>query len=181
MLNWLRLMFMTIFKIEDLPVVWDVIISQLPNINVIYKTCLQLLLNVKTTIMQGDSINALNTLFRYPPIKNPCQFIIQVVQSSKSQHQQSDIITAVTERLNDLARGLENLCAEKNLDDFIPYIAELRRSRDILLGVITLNEMLPLDQALILFQPSPVEMSGIPFEEKTAEKVSESLMPKAAS
>jgi len=186
LVQWLRLLFIRVFDLESAYSMWDLIISQLPDISVITYTAVTILLNAKNTLLASGPIELLKFLFHFPKLPNPARFVVQAIEKytrPKKRMESEDVKFAVAERLNDLSRGLSELCSKHNLDEALPYIMDLRRTRDCLLGILPLDDMLPLEQAVALFRPTPVELNVV--VEKEEEKVhvqSDTLvLPKAGT
>lgn len=186
MLHWLRLLFMRVFEMKHVINMWDVIIAFLPKLDVIENTCVAMLLDQKEKLVNCDPTEALQLLYRYPQTKDPMQFVFRAVELSQGSENRrpKDIPSLIAERLNELSRGLESVCLAKGVEDAVPYIMDLRRARDILLGVLDVDEMLPLEQAVELFKPASVEISAAPEEpeEKPEDKPEPEIeMPKAST
>lgn len=154
MTQWLRLLFLRVFELENSLCVWDLIISELPSLDAISDTCVQMILEFKDPLLSSDSTGAMQLLFHFPHISNPSRLVIKAIQHERKQKvSHLDVQSVVAERLNELAGGLNQMAIEKGWEEALPYIMDLRRTRDILLGVIKVDEVLPLEQALALFQP----------------------------
>ena len=187
LVNWLRLLFLRIFDLQDIVTMWDILLAYLPDLQIISNTALAILLNAENTLLQNDAIGVLNFLFHFPKIPNPARFAVKGVELGKKDQKkpgEEDIKLAVAERLNDLARSLSTLFDKKGFDEALPYVMDIRRTRDVLLGILPLDEMLPLEQAVALFAPATEQMKVV-VEEKEEEKKEEEKpvieMPKAAS
>lgn len=185
MLSWLRLLFLRAFEMEQVINMWDIIIAHLPNLDIISHTCVAMLLDQASQLITDDSIQILQLLYHYPKPKNAVRFVYRAVELMNTQTKKGreDISMMIAERLNELARGLESVCQGKGFESAIPYIMDLRRARDVLLGLLDIDEMLPLEQAVELFKPAAVEMTAVveEKEQKPDEKPLEVELPKAAS
>lgn len=167
MMKWMRLLFLSVFDLNSCKTMWDIIIAYLPNLDIITYTCASLLLNSTNNLTKCDSTELLQILFHYPKVPNPYNFVIKAVdmyneytgKNDKKKH--IDIVTIVAERLNELSRGLNEICTVKGYEDAMPYVMDLRRTRDILLGILPSDEMLPLEMALEIFKPQKVEYKPV--------------------
>lgn len=175
MLNWLRLLFLRVFELEPAAQVWDIILLCQPNIDVIANTCLALLLDASSTLVNEDSTGILHYLFKYPKKSNAYQFAVKGYQITfpKKSGSESNVNSIVAERLSELTRHLNELCTTNGYEKAIPYIMDLSRTRDILLGIIPIDEMLPLEQAIELFKPVNVEQDLPQYIEEEKEKPAE--------
>ncbi|KAK8897101.1 hypothetical protein M9Y10_015035 [Tritrichomonas musculus] len=167
MMKWMRLLFLSVFDFSSCKTMWDIIIAYLPNLDIITYTCASLLLNSKDQLYKCDSNDLLQILFHYPNVPNAWQFVVKAVDlynkytgKNKGSHN-ADIVTIVAERLNELSRGLNEICTVKGYECAMPYVMDLRRTRDILLGILPADEMLPLEMALELFKPQKVEYKPV--------------------
>ena len=186
MLHWLRLLFMRAFEMKDVINIWDIIIAHLPKLDVVENMCVAMLLEYKDTLITDDAVTALNCLYRYQAPPHPMRLVYRAVDlcSAGENRRPKDVPGLIAERLNELARGLESVCLAKGVEDAVPYIMDLRRARDILLGVLDVDEMLPLEQAVELFKPASVEVAAVPEEpeEKPEDKGEPEIeMPKAST
>lgn len=167
MMKWMRLLFLSVFDLESCKTMWDIIIAYLPNLDIITYTCASLLLNSTNKLTKCDSTELLTILFHYPKVPNPSQFVVKAVEmyneytGINKKKKNIDIVTIVAERLNELSRGLNEICTVKGYEDAMPYVMDLRRTRDILLGILPSDEMLPLEMALELFKPQKVEYKPV--------------------
>lgn len=50
---------------------------------------------------------------------------------------------------------MSEICTKNGYEFALPYVKDIGRTRDILLGIIPMNEMLPLDQTVEMFKPQP--------------------------
>lgn len=167
MMKWLRLLFLSVFDFNGVRTMWDIFIAFLPNINIIKNTCAMLLLDKSSELVQCDSTELLTILFHYPAISRPWNFVIEAVElenerSGKNKKKTSvDIVSIVAERLNELSRGLNEICSVNGYELAMPYVMDLRRTRDILLGILPIEEMMPLEMAVELFKPQKVEYKPV--------------------
>ena len=184
MVQWLRLLFLRIFDLDGIVTMWDILLAYLPDLSIISNTALAIIMNAENTLLANDTIGVLGLLFHYPKVPNPARFAVKGVEFGKKNVKppgEEDIKLAVAARLNDLARSLSEVCQKNGFDAAMPYVMDLRRTRDLLLGILPLDEMLPLEQAVALFSPATVEMKVV-VEEKEEEKKEETKpieMPKA--
>lgn len=174
MVQWLRLLFCRNFDIDGILTMWDLIIAYLPDLQIVEYTALAVILNAQNSLLQADAIGVLQLLFKYPKVPNPARFVVtaaEMLNKNKKPAGAEDIKLAVAERLNDLARSMEKICTENHYDEALPYVMDLRRTRDMLLGILPLDEMIPLEQAVALFKVPTVEMKVV--EEKVEKEVKE--------
>jgi hypothetical protein len=181
MLQWLRLLFLRVFDLPQVISMWDAIIANLPDLEIIVNTALAMLLDAKPHLISGDSTSILQFLFRYPKSGNATKFVYESVRltHAASKTRSADIPSIVAERLNDLARGLESVCCGNGFEDAIPYIMDLRRIRDVLLGFLEIDEILPLEQAVELFRSASIDIEKLEEVEQKPAKVVDVEMPRA--
>ncbi|KAH0791220.1 TBC1 domain family member 5 [Histomonas meleagridis] len=173
MLQWLRLLFLRVFDFESIKSMWDIIFAYLPNLNIISYTCVAMLLNAQNKLLNSDSTQILQFLFHYPDLPHPARFVVEaakIITSKEKKNESVDIITIVSERLNELSGKLNEICIKLGYEEAMPYVMDIRRTRDVLLGILPIEEMLPLEQAVELFRPISVEY-----------QVKENLMEEAIS
>lgn len=187
MVQWLRLLFLRNFDLDGILTMWDLIFAYLPDLQIIEYTALAIILNAQNSLLAADAIGVLQLLFKYPKVPNPARFVVtaaDLLNKTKKPAGAEDVKLAVAERLNDLARHLERICNNMKYDEALPYVMDLRRTRDTLLGILPLDEMIPLEQAVALFKPNTVVMKVV--EEKVEKDVKDEKpaiieMPKAAA
>ncbi|OHS94967.1 hypothetical protein TRFO_38856 [Tritrichomonas foetus] len=165
MMKWMRLLFLSVFDFDSVRPMWDVIIDHLPNLKVIKNACAAMLLNAGKKLINGDSTEALQLLFHYPAVPKPARFVVEGVEMTnkdgKGKMSREDLIMVVAERLNELSRGLNDICTLNGYELALPYVMDLRRTRDILIGILPVEEMLPLEMAVELFTPQKVEYTPV--------------------
>lgn len=161
MLHWLRLLFLRVFDLESVKSMWDLIFAYLPNIDVISYTCVAMLLDVGPTIVHSDSTGIFQLLFRYPKDPHPIRFVAKAIEMMQrgEQKEKSDVTTAISERLNELARELNDVCSKFGYEEALPFVMDIRRTRDVLLGILPIEELMPLEQAIELYKPSNIEFA----------------------
>jgi hypothetical protein len=181
MVPWLRLLFLRSFNLNDVPGLWDMFVTQLPDLGLIRNLCVAMLLGVSDTIATGDSTEICQCLFHFPTAKATIHYARKAVEicQAAAPRPKVDLQQWVALRLNELARGLEAVCHEKGVEEAAPYIMDLRRTRDLLYGLLEVEEMLPLEQAVELFRPASVDADEVVEPEKPPE--AEIVMPKAAA
>ena len=163
MMKWMRLLFLSAFDFKGVIVMWDILISQLScrnNLDIVKNTCAAMLIDIEDKIKSDDPNETLHILFHYPSVSNPSKFTIEAYQMLQQSHESSnktDLVTTVAERLNELSRGLNEICSVNGYELAMPYVMDLRRTRDILLGILPIEELIPLEMALELFKPTKIE------------------------
>jgi hypothetical protein len=182
MVQWIRLLFVRVFDLKDAVDAWDIIIAHLPNLDVIKNTCLAMLLHWRSDLIAMDSTSIFSFLFKFPKNVPGVEYVRRAVDLSQTRPKRTsvDVSMMVAERLNELARGLEAVCLGNHIDEAVPYIMDMRRVRDVLMGTLDIDEMLPLEQAVELFKPATIEMTIAREEtEDKAEKPEVAVLPKA--
>lgn len=163
MMKWLRLLFLSVFEFQGLKTMWDIIFSFAPNLNICANICAAMLLNAEKKILMSDPTEVINLLYHYPIVPDPARFAILAAKnmpkssSSQGKNRKTDLISAVSERLNELSHSLNEVCTKNGYELALPFVMDLCRTRDVLLGILPLDEMLPLEQAVELFKPQTVD------------------------
>ncbi|KAK8885963.1 hypothetical protein M9Y10_041422 [Tritrichomonas musculus] len=163
MMKWLRLLFLSVFEFQGLKTMWDIIFSFAPNLNICANICAAMLLNAEKKILMSDPTEVINLLYHYPIVPDPARFAILAAKnmpktnSPQSKNRKTDLISAVSERLNELSHSLNEVCTKNGYELALPFVMDLCRTRDVLLGILPLDEMLPLEQAVELFKPQTVD------------------------
>lgn len=157
MLKWLRLLFLGVFDIESVKSMWDLIIAYLPSLEIISNTCVALLMNAKGKLMKSDPTEILQFLFHYPPVPYPARFVISAAEMMKGQRRspsKAEVPRAVADRLSEIASRMAEVARANGWEKMMPFVTELKRTRDVLTGLIAVDEMLPIEQALQLETPT---------------------------
>ena len=163
MMKWLRLLFLSVFEFQGLKTMWDIIFSFAPNLNICANICAAMLLNAEKKILMSDPTDVINLLYHYPIVPDPARFAILAARnmpksnSVQGKNRKTDLISAVSERLNELSHSLNEVCTKNGYELALPFVMDLCRTRDVLLGILPLDEMLPLEQAVELFKPQTVD------------------------
>ena len=154
MLKWLRLLFLGVFDIESIKSMWDLIMSQLPSLEVVAKTCVALLLNAEGKLLKSDPTEILQFLFHYPQVPYPARFVTSAIDMVQTEKRGGDVALAIAGRLSEIATRLGEVCSETGNSQLLPFVKELKRTRDVLAGVISLDDMLPLEQEIQMATPT---------------------------
>ena len=161
MLQWLRLLFLRVFDLDNVKSMWDLIFAYLPNLDVIAYTCVAMLIDAGSKMIYSDSTEIFQLLFHYPKDPHPIKFVVKAIEMMQKgkRKEKCNINAAVSERLNELARMLNDVCTKFGYEEALPYVMDIRRTRDVLLGILPIEELLPLEQAIELFKPANIEFS----------------------
>jgi hypothetical protein len=156
------------------------IVTKLPDLGFVKNVAVAMLLGARATLATADSTAICQYLFHYPP-DNPRQYATKAVGmcEAASAKPQIDLQQWVGDRLNSLARGLETVCLA--VEEAAPYIMDLRRTRDLMYGLLDVEEMLPLEQAVEVFRSTSVDIEQVVEIEEKSPGESEIVMPKAAA
>lgn len=176
LVEWFRLAFTRVFAFEDVPLLWDIIFSYLPNTHSLD--------NLAQIIFSKADNDQLKQYYEQEDFTGICDYFkrldgvngknfakalgMSIYENLSSKSMNACTFTA--DRLTNLSEFLSKLDQTKGLESLSEIIAEIKYNRDILLGMVdvstasppfyTINKVISSSESYESNADSPVEDIG---------------------